>query len=319
MARVNGPISARGPYPFDLRNLNRLIGRGGRIADTHDPIRYAELLRRLLRQSGNRLRYGFMLPVNLLLDGVVEHAIYRSQPSLAWLADLINALAATGMRIGEVIGLRWSDIDFVSGIITLPDHRHSARHLRAGPIRTTKGRRGRNVPIHLSLLSVLKTMARNPDGRVFVGPKKGSLKADVIRSILVREVLTPLTAMFPTPEGEIGFEHGRLHSFRHYFISQAFLGGASEGEIRSWVGHRDSRIIERYRHLRNEDGRRKMEGIQFFKLGPDQTANDSKPEQGAAGTCDESKVDRAVDVPGVPDQRLRKTLSEVPAPKKTAR
>ncbi len=77
MAHLNGPIRTRSPYPFDLRNLNRLIGRGGRIADTHDPVRYAGVLRRLLRQFGNRLRYGFMLPVNLLLDGVIEHAIYH--------------------------------------------------------------------------------------------------------------------------------------------------------------------------------------------------------------------------------------------------
>ena len=69
MAHVNGPIRSRGPYPFDLRNLNRLIGRGGRIADTHDPTRYATVLRRLLRQYGNSLRYGFMLRVNVLLDG----------------------------------------------------------------------------------------------------------------------------------------------------------------------------------------------------------------------------------------------------------
>jgi hypothetical protein len=52
MAHVNGPVRARGPYPFDLQNLNRLIGRGGRIADTSDPVRYAAVLRTLLRQYG---------------------------------------------------------------------------------------------------------------------------------------------------------------------------------------------------------------------------------------------------------------------------
>lgn len=240
----------------------------------------------------------------------------RNQSNLAWLANLIITLASTGMRISEAIDLRRSDIDFVSGMITLSDNRHSGRHLRAGAIRTTKGRRGRKVPIHSSLLSVLQAMSRNPDGRVFVGPKKGQLKADVIRNILMREVLTPLKTKFPTPDGEIGFEHGRLHSFRHYFISQAFLGGASEGEIRSWVGHRDSRIIERYRHLRSEDARRKMDRIEFFDLNSSQIANESELEQGAVRTNDESKVDRATDIPGVPDRRQRKTLCEVPASKK---
>ena len=79
--------SAGGPYPFDLRTLNRILGRGGRIADTSDPKRYAAVFRRVLRQFGDRLRYGFMLPVNLLLEGVVDHAIYH-EPGIPQLATL---------------------------------------------------------------------------------------------------------------------------------------------------------------------------------------------------------------------------------------
>jgi site-specific recombinase XerD len=237
----------------------------------------------------------------------------RSQPELIWLADLIVALAATGMRIGEAIALRRSDVDFASGMLRLPDHRHSARHQRAGAIRTTKGKRGRVIPIHSSLRRVLEIMHHNPDGLVFAGPNGSRLKADVIRNILIREVLQPLKSKFPTPSGEIGFEHGRLHSFRHYFISEAFLGGASEGEIRTWVGHRNSRIIERYRHLRDEDSKRKMERIDFFKSGPDQIVNDAKSEQGTVGGTDEFNENRAADGPDVPDHQQHNTQSEVPA------
>jgi integrase len=66
------------------------------------------------------------------------------------------------------------------------------------------------------------------------------------------------------PAGETGFEHGRLHSFRHFFCSQAFLDGASEGEIREWLGHADSRMVEHYRHLRGDDAQRKMAQIDFL-------------------------------------------------------
>jgi len=43
---------------------------------------------------------------------------------------------------------------------------------------------------------------------------------------------------------------------RHYFVSQCFIGGASEGEIREWVGHSSSRIVERYRHLADDVAQR---------------------------------------------------------------
>jgi hypothetical protein len=72
---------------MDMRSLNRLLGRGGRIADTPDPHRYAAVFRRLVRQFGDRLRYGFMFPVNLLLEGVVHHPIYH-EPRIPQLATL---------------------------------------------------------------------------------------------------------------------------------------------------------------------------------------------------------------------------------------
>jgi hypothetical protein len=105
--------SAGSPYPFDLRTVNRILGRGGRIADTADPKRYAAVFRRVLRQFGDRLRYGFMLPVNLLLEGVVDHAIYH-EPGVPQLAPL------TLFR--EQDGLWWVRAALmVSGLPGMPD------------------------------------------------------------------------------------------------------------------------------------------------------------------------------------------------------
>ena len=83
-------------------------------------------------------------------------------------------------------------------------------------------------------------------------------------SAVVTILVMPLAARFPTPEGEIGFADGTLHGFRHYFCSQAFMGGASEGEIRDWLGHAESKMVEHYRHLRNEDSQRRMRQIDFL-------------------------------------------------------
>ena len=133
-----------------------------------------------------------------------------------------------------------------------------------GNARRTKGRRSRALPIHRQLREVLEGLETQPDGRLLHGPRGGKLKPDTVRRILIRDVLEPLKEKFPTPEGEIGFEHGRLHSFRHYFVSQSFRSGASEGEIMEWVGHRDSKMVAHYRHLKNEDSQRKMQQINFL-------------------------------------------------------
>ena len=70
---------------------------------------------------------------------------------------------------------------------------------------------------------------------------------------------------FPTPEEEIGSINGRLHSFRHYFVSECFRQGASEAQIMEWVGHKDSQTVRRYRHLRQDDSKRAMDQLSFFE------------------------------------------------------
>ncbi len=84
-----------------------------------------------------------------------------------------------------------------------------------------------------------------------------------MRSV-VRDVIKPLQKEFPTPDSETGFEHGRLHSFRHYFVSECCRQGIPEARIMEWVGHRDSNILARYRHLKPEDGQRQMLGLDLI-------------------------------------------------------
>jgi integrase len=77
-------------------------------------------------------------------------------------------------------------------------------------------------------------------------------------------VIEPLKKKFPTSPGEIGFEYGRLHSFRHYFCSQAFADGAAEADIKDWLGHQDSKMVAHYRHQRQDDSQNKMNQIDFL-------------------------------------------------------
>ena len=52
------------------------------------------------------------------------------------------------------------------------------------------------------------------------------------------------------------------------------MGGASEGEIKEWLGHADSKMVEHYRHLRDEDAQRKMRQIDFLDSGQNDVDGD---------------------------------------------
>jgi integrase len=204
---------------------------------------------------------------------MVDHC--RSNAGLEWLANVILGLAHTGMRIGELTGLRWSDVDLKANVIRIADERSSRRKVQAGTARTTKGRRSRSIPIHPELRKLLVKLDRRAGGHVFRAARGGILRENNALRILKEQVIQPLAKKFPTVDGEIGFEHGTFHSLRHFFCSQCFLGGASEGEIREWLGHRDSKVVELYRHLRDEDAQRKMEQMDF--LGRDAQDDDARP------------------------------------------
>ena len=132
------------------------------------------------------------------------------------------------MRISELASLRWSDVDFESNSIMLADETGRVRGRGAVQIRQAKNRHGRTFPINAELRPVLEAMDGQSDGRVFHGPRNGILSPDVARRTLIKEVPKPLESKFKTPEGEIGFEHGRLHSFRHYFCSVCANRGVPE-------------------------------------------------------------------------------------------
>lgn len=189
--------------------------------------------------------------IRAMLEYCSEH------PELDWLRGVILALAFTGLWISELASLRWSDVDLKNRVLRLVDETASTRG-NGKQARTTKSGRGRSLPIRDDLYEVFRGLPRSSDGFVFHGPKRGRLKPDLARRRLISEVLEPLKKTFPTPEGERGFEHGRLHSFRHFFCSLCANGNIPEQTVMNWPGHRNSAMVRHYYHLHDDEARRHM-------------------------------------------------------------
>ncbi|MCL2645779.1 MAG: site-specific integrase [Phycisphaerales bacterium] len=214
-----------------------------------------------LVQDTKRLPASCYQPLKLRKSDDVTRYCYRSteveqmiayclqQPKLHWLAYVLTALATTGLRISELASLRWSDIQ--NGKLVLLDTSRRGTRKQRQQARTTKGGYTRSFPIHPDLQAVLDRLLRHPDGFLFHGPEGGRLKPDTVRLIFIREVITPLSPLFPTPPDELGFADGRLHSFRHYFCSQCADSNTPEQMLMIWLGHRDSRMVRHYYHLRD--------------------------------------------------------------------
>ncbi len=190
------------------------------------------------------------------------HKLCDANPSLRWLRNTIIGLSCTGMRIDELCNLKWSDIKFDKQMLAIADESGFAN--QTGESRSNKSSRTRHLPIRAELLKVLESLAR-VDQYIFHGPRGGRLKADTVRNVLVREVITPLTKRFPKQfENERSFEDGRLHSFRHYFCSVCANTGIPERITMNWLGHADSEMVRHYYHLNDEESRRKMDQLNLL-------------------------------------------------------
>lgn len=181
------------------------------------------------------------------VKAMINHC--RKEPALRWLGDVIIVLANTGLRIGELVELRWTDLDFDKQTLTLRDTTLLEPASKQKDARRTKSGRDRWIPLHPDVVDLLSKRPRSADGRVFHGPKGGNSKAETLRRALVRDVIKPLIKRSGGKFSET-FGRGRLHSFRHYFCSRAAEQGISELMLREWLGHSSSQMVARYYHQR---------------------------------------------------------------------
>ncbi len=90
---------------------------------------------RLFREEINSYRYLSLDEMDLLLEGASEH-----------LSPILITALNTGMRLGEILGLHWDDIDFDHEVIT---------------VRHTKNKEYRKIPMNSRLTKTLTEIKIN--------------------------------------------------------------------------------------------------------------------------------------------------------------
>ncbi len=144
--------------------------------------------------------------------------------------DMIVVALETGMRFGEIIALRWEDLDFKSGELTV------TQAYAEGVLGSPKSNQLRRIPMSDSVLHILNP-TKNTKGLVFSDSEGNPFKRHVcnekLRSICKRAGLR-----------RIGW-----HILRHTFASHLAQAGANLTAIQRLLGHSDIRTTMRYAHI----------------------------------------------------------------------
>lgn len=134
----------------------------------------------------------------------------------------LRLLLLTGLRLREVLGLRWQDIDFERGVALLTDSKTGRRYAVL------------NAPA-LVLLSDLEKLG----DYVIAGADRDKPRSDLNR---------PWRAI----RSAAGLDDLRIHDLRHSNASVAASGGVPLAIIGKLLGHAQPRTTARYAHLADD-------------------------------------------------------------------
>lgn len=149
-------------------------------------------------------------------------------------------LRETGCRAGEAKYLMWEDVRFDTGFILI-----RAKEGDWGSWRPKSGDQ-RAVPMTDKVRELLGSMPRYGQWVFCAPPTRRFPSKD--RQISERRALTALQKTV-LPKLNLA---GKLHTFRHTYISQALTRGVPEAVVRQWVGHVDPAILRLYTHVADD-------------------------------------------------------------------
>lgn len=166
------------------------------------------------------------------VDALIRHAASDQD------AAIYATAAMTGLRRGELVALRWRDIDFGGQAIRVRGNYSN------GEIVTPKSGKVRVVPMvpdvaqRLARLGQRERFTRDDDP-VFANATGGHLDASALRR------------RYAAAASRAGLRSLPFHSLRHHFGSVA-VNRASLVQVQAWMGHSHIQTTARYLHHRSQ-------------------------------------------------------------------
>lgn len=161
---------------------------------------------------------------------ILEYSARHSNPIFGW---IVRIGLLTGMRSGELIGLKRSQVDLKRRVVRLP---------------TTKNGHPRAVPLSLEAAAVFSEALSNPirpidTDLIFFGEpgKDGKRRPYVFQKIWAGMLK------------ELGIQNLHFHDLRHEAVSRLVEAGLEDQKVAAISGHRSMQMLRRYTHLRGED------------------------------------------------------------------
>lgn len=165
----------------------------------------------------------------------------------------------TGLRTGELIGLKWSDIDFRNNTITISrtmEYRYSVGEWRIGEPKSKSGYR--TIPLTDEAINLLKHQ-KEKNRTIRVIPLEWSEFVFLCRSGTPVKNSTYDTALFKICD-RAGIDRFSMHILRHTFATRCIEGGMKPKTLQMLLGHSNIGItMNLYVHTTEEEKKKELD------------------------------------------------------------
>jgi len=159
---------------------------------------------KFLKEKNNRLRYLTLEEINNLLDNCPKS-----------IKSIVIIALHTGMRRGEILGLKWENVDIKQGIIYLLD---------------TKNNERAEIFANSEVIKALLSLSKNSNNSYLFSIK--DLRKSFTKALKGAEITD-----------------FHFHDLRHTFASQLIMNGTDVRTVQELMRHKDIRMTLRYTHL----------------------------------------------------------------------
>lgn len=243
-------VEGAGPSTIlqDLSYVGTVLRHGGALVGAEHAVATCvtalEAARRTLRHSGRiaKSEERDRRPTDVELQKLIAYWSPNPRQHIPMIDIMLFAIA-TAMRLGEIVNLRWEDLDEKSRTILIRARKHPTKKLT----------NHQKVPLPYGTCTVggrsvdpLQIMLRQPSA----WRREGRIFPHAAQSV---------STAFQRATDELGIEDLRFHDLRHDGASRLFEAGWTIERVALVTGHKDWNMLRRYTQLRAEDFHRPSE------------------------------------------------------------
>ena len=165
----------------------------------------------------------------------------------------------TGLRTGELIGLKWSDIDFENRTMKIErsmEYRYKVGEWRVGPPKSKSGYR--TIPLTDEAIRILENQ-RAKNKKLKLIPIEWNDTVFLCRNGTPVKNSTYDTGLFKYCD-RVGIPHFSMHVLRHTFATRCIEGGMKPKTLQKILGHSNIGItMNLYVHITEDEKHREID------------------------------------------------------------